>query len=91
MACAGKNRSRLPGVAQPARYDEDLDETPPVDPDAIHRAYRFHRAKRFARIERRRERQHARLRFWAFFGLLILGVLVLLVTVWHEIRQLFGL
>ena len=91
MAGAGKDRSRLPRMAQPARYEEGLEEAPPVDPDAIHRAYRFHRARRYARIERHRERRHARFRFWAFFGLLILGVLVLLVTVWHEIRQLFGL
>lgn len=91
MACAGKDRSRLPRMAQSARYEEELGEALPLDPDAIRRAYRFHRARRFARVERRRERRYARLRFWAFFGLLILGVLVLLVTVWHEIRQLFGL
>ncbi len=78
-------------MAQAARDDEQVDEAPPVDPDAIQRAYRFHRARRYARIERRRATRRAPLRFWAVVGLLILAVLVLLVTVWHEIRQLFGL
>jgi hypothetical protein len=33
----------------------------------------------------------ARLRFWAFLGLLVLACLVVAVTVWGEVQKLFGI
>jgi hypothetical protein len=66
-------------------------EPPPLDPTAVDRAYRYHRAKRHARVEHRRERRRAGLRFWAVGGMLLLACLVLGVTIWDEITRLFGL
>lgn len=82
-------------MAQPAprrlEHAEPEVETPPIDPNAVDRAYHFHRAKRHAKVEHRRARRMARFRFWAFLGLLILACLVVAVTVWGEIADLFGI
>jgi hypothetical protein len=52
---------------------------------------RRYRAQRHAKVEHRRATRAARLRFWAFFGLLLLACLVVAVTVWSEIRSIFGI
>jgi hypothetical protein len=78
-------------MAQPARRVRPLPDDPPVDPDAIDRAYRLHRARRRLRVERRRERARARLRFVAVVVLLVAAAVVLLLTLWHEIQTVFGL
>jgi hypothetical protein len=62
-----------------------------VDPAEIERAYRRHRARRHARLERRRETQLARLRFWFVLCALVIAIAVVGVTVWREIQRLFGL
>jgi len=69
----------------------DVEGPPVYDRSAIDRAYRLHRARRFARIARRRETRRARLRFWVVLAALLLGLLVLAVTIWGEVEQLFGL
>jgi hypothetical protein len=69
----------------------DVEGPPVYDQGAVDRAYRLHRAKRFARMSRRRETRRARLRFWAVLAALVLGLLVLAVTIWGEVEQLFGL
>lgn len=78
-------------MAQPAQRRRPTADAPPLDPNAVDRAYRFYRAQRHAKIEHRRSIRMARLRFWAIVGLLLLACLVLAVTVWDEIRQLFGI
>jgi predicted nucleic acid-binding Zn ribbon protein len=78
-------------MAQPARRITPVPDEPPVDPEAIDRAYRLHRAKRRIRVERNRERARARLRFLAVVVLLIVAVVVLLLTLWHEVQTVFGL
>jgi hypothetical protein len=78
-------------MAQPARTPHELDEPPVFDPKAVDRAYRTHRARRNARIARRQERRLARVRFWLVLGWLLLGCLVLSVTIWVEVRRLFGI
>lgn len=67
------------------------DELPPIDPVAIDEAYRFHRARRLARIERRRQLRHAGLRFWLVLVVLLAVSIVLALTLWREIEELFGL
>jgi hypothetical protein len=71
---------------QPPRVD-----APPVDPNAIDRAYRFYRAQRHAKVEHKRATRMARFRFWAFLGLLLLACAVVAVTVWSEIGRIFGI
>ncbi|HLB17741.1 MAG TPA: hypothetical protein VK613_01280 [Gaiellaceae bacterium] len=79
-------------MAQPARrHVAAPPEEPPVDPEAIDRAYHYHRARRNARVRRKREKAHARLRFFATFVVLVGLALFLLLTIWHEIQKVFGL
>ena len=67
------------------------DEAPPIDPVAIHRAYRLERARRRVRDERRRASRRAGRRFWFILLGLLAACVVLAVTVWNEVERLFGL
>jgi len=78
-------------MAQPARRVAAPPEEPPVDPEAIDRAYHYHRARRNARIRRKREKRHAGLRFLLTFLVLIGLAIFLTLTSWHEIQKVFGL
>ena len=78
-------------MAQPAQRHVVVPEDPPVDPEAIDRAYHYHRARRNARLRRKREKSHARLRFFLTFAILIGLALFLLLTIWNEIQKVFGL
>jgi hypothetical protein len=78
-------------MAQPARRVDAPPDEPPVDPEAIDRAYHYHRARRNARLRRKREKTHAQLRFMFTFALLAGLALFLLLTIWHEVQKVFGL
>jgi hypothetical protein len=81
----GRERGR--GTAAPT-----IEQEPPtVDPDAIRRSYRVHRARRAARIEHRRRTRWASARVWVVLLLLLIAVVALATTTWHEIGRLFGL
>jgi hypothetical protein len=67
------------------------DDAPPIDPAAIEDAYLLHRARRRARDLHRRRLRLAGLRFWVVLLLLTAASVVLAVTLWREIEQLFGL
>jgi hypothetical protein len=78
-------------MAQPARKIPQAADTPPIDPDAVARAYRLQRAKRRARLERTRERRLAGLRF-AFVLLVLVALTIFLsLTIWKQVERLFGL
>lgn len=77
-------------MAQELREREN-DEVPFVDHEAVRQTVRLHRARRKARIEHRKRGRRAAIRFWVVLLLLVAFVVVLLVTVWHEIQRLFGL
>ncbi len=68
----------------------ELGSTPPLDPQAIERAYRLHRARRRARVERRREKRRAGLRFWLVVLVLIAASVTLGVLIVQEVQRLFG-
>jgi hypothetical protein len=78
-------------MAQPARRIAAPTDEPPVDPEAVDRAYHYHRARRNARVRRKREKAHARLRFFVTFAVLAGLALFLLLTIWHEVQKVFGL
>jgi hypothetical protein len=78
-------------MAQPAHRITPVPDEPPVDPEAVDRAYRVHRARRRARVERTRERSRARLRFFVVVFLLVAAAIALLLTLWHEVQSVFGL
>jgi hypothetical protein len=68
-----------------------VDDAPLADPTAIERAYRRERAKRRARVEHRRRAQHAGLRFWIVLWVLLFASVILALTIWNQVQQLFGL
>jgi hypothetical protein len=79
-------------MAQPARRRVAApDDEPPVDPQAVDRAYHYHRARRNARLRRQREKAHARLRFFMTFAVLVGLALFLVLTIWHQVHKVFGL
>lgn len=67
------------------------EDAPPVDPEAVRDAYRLHRARRKARVEYRKRTKRAGIRFWLVLIVLLVASVVVAVTIWHEIQQLFGL
>ena len=67
------------------------DDAPPIDPGAIEDAYLLHRARRRARAVHQRRLRLAGVRFWVVLLLLVAASVVLAVTLWREIEQLFGL
>ena len=66
-------------------------EVPPIDPTAVSRAYRVHRARRRARLAHTRAMRHAGIRFWFVLLLLLAASVVLAVTFWRQVQELFGL
>ena len=78
-------------MAEPARRAPVAEESPPIDPRAVDRAYHQHRARRKARVEHRRSVRRAHVRFWLFVLVLVAATIVLAVIVWREIQRLFGL
>jgi hypothetical protein len=78
-------------MAQPARRVAAPPAEPPVDPEAVDRAYHYHRARRNARVRRQREKTNAKLRFFVTFALLAGLALFLILTIWNEVQKVFGL
>lgn len=78
-------------MAQPARRQPHVDEDVPLDPAAVERAYRLERARRRARVTKARERKRADVRFWVTLTTLLVAFVVLALTIWNQIEQLFGL
>jgi anti-sigma-K factor RskA len=67
------------------------EDAPPLDPDAVDRAYRVHRARRRARERRDRELRWASLRFWLVFTLALAAAAFLAARTLGEIERIFGL
>lgn len=78
-------------MGEPAPIPSQLDEPPLHDPVSARRAYHYHRAKRAARIERRRERRWARIRFWFMFGCLLVAIAVIGVLILQQVQNVFGI
>ena len=78
-------------MAEPAPIPSEMDEPPLHDPSSTSRAYHYHRAKRAARIERRRERRWARIRFWFMLGCLLMVLAVIGVLILQQVQNVFGI
>jgi anti-sigma-K factor RskA len=78
------------GVAKPAPTTAP-EETPPLDPGAVERAYRFHRARRAARERWHREKRWAGFRFWIVLALVVAAAALLASQTLGEIERVFGL
>lgn len=90
MVEADRNGTKLPAMAQPARRVA-APEKPPVDPEAVDRAYHYHRARRNAKLRRKREVARARVRFVLTMSVLAAIAIAILLTLWHEVQRVFGL
>ena len=77
-------------MAAPAPRRAEI-EGAPVDPAAIPRALAKERAKRYAREEHQAETQRARVRFWGLWGALLFFAVILSLSIWDQIRALFGI
>jgi anti-sigma-K factor RskA len=71
--------------------DEEDEQQPPLDPEAVQRAYRLHRHRRAARERWQRERKWASVRFWVVLALVLAAALLLGARTLGEIERVFGL
>ena len=67
------------------------EEEPPLDPEAVERAYRFHRARRAAKAKRYREKRWAGVRFWVVLALAVAVAAMLAARTLGEIERVFGI
>jgi len=67
------------------------EETPPIDPGVVDRAYRLHRARRAARQRWHREKRWAGVRFWLVLALALVAAVLLAARTLGEIERIFGL
>lgn len=67
------------------------EDEPPLDPEAVERAYRFHRARRAAKAKWHREKRWAGVRFWVVLALTVAVAAVLAARTLGEIERVFGL
>jgi hypothetical protein len=67
------------------------EESPPLDPHAVQRAYREHRARRRAKQRWHRERRWASVRFWLVLLLVLTAIVLLAARTLGEIERVFGL
>lgn len=81
-------------MAQPAPTTQQppiLEDEPPLDPEAVSRAYRTHRARRAAKAKRHRAKRWAGVRFWLVLALVVVVTGVLAARTLGEIERVFGL
>lgn len=67
------------------------EDAPPLDPEAVERAYRMHRARRAARERIDRQKRWAGFRFWLVLTLVLAATVVLGARTLGEIERVFGL
>lgn len=79
-----------PGGTAASADLEEPPEAPPLDSHAVELAYRRHRARRRARVEYRRARRLAGVRFWLGLLCLVVAAAALGVVIVQEIQRLFG-
>ena len=75
----------------PERDDEPPATAPPIDPDAFAKAFIRERARRVARDEHIVDQHKARIRYWIVVALLFLTAVVLTVSIWDQLKTLFGI
>jgi len=69
----------------------EAEEAPPLDSEAVRRAYRYHRLRREARRRRVRELRWASIRFWLVLAFALGIAMILAARTLGEIERVFGL
>lgn len=64
---------------------------PPLDPDAVAKAFIRERARRVAREQHVIEQRKARIRYWIIIATLILAAVILTASIWDQLKTLFGI
>ncbi|MCS7007379.1 MAG: hypothetical protein RMM28_07255 [Thermoleophilia bacterium] len=75
-------------ATRPPRPPEDA---PPLDPEAVSRAYRYYRERRRQRAQRERAQRWAAVRFWLVLAATVAVAAALAARTLGEIERLFGL
>ena len=87
----GSSRPYNPSVAKAEPTTAPEEDSPPLDPEAVERAYQLHRARRAARDRFDREKRWAGFRFWLVLSLVLAATVVLAARTLGEIERVFGL
>jgi hypothetical protein len=78
-------------VSYPAKKMRPEEEKPPIDPTAVTRAYERERARRKMRVDRKRARNRAHMRFYVTMLVLMLAVGTIALLIWQQTQTLFGI
>ena len=78
-------------MTQSAPTTAPEEDDPPLDPEAVDRAYRFYRARRAVRAQRHREKRRAGFRFWLVLVLVVAATALVAARTLGEIERVFGL
>ena len=75
----------------PEHNPEPAEADPPLDPDAFAKAFIRERARRAAREEHTVEQHKAHIRYWIIVASLFLTAVILVASIWDQIKTLFGI
>jgi predicted anti-sigma-YlaC factor YlaD len=79
-------------VAEPVRQLRVVQrEEPSLDPGAIERAYHRERARRRARYAHENAARSSSARYWVMIAFLLLLIVVIGLTTWHQVQATFGI
>ena len=78
-------------VHTPQNNESAQESRPPVDPDAVAKAFIRERARRVAREEHIVDQRKAHIRYWIVVAALFLAAVVLTASIWDQLKTLFGL
>ena len=78
-------------MVQLAREQSPKEPGPPLDPDAVAKAFIRERARRVARDQQIVEQREARIRYWIVVAALIFAAFILTASIWEQLKTLFGI
>lgn len=91
-ACdAPTKKATILSMAQAATKPPSRGSEPPLDPDAVAKAFIRERARRVAREKHIEEQRKARIRYWIVIVALIFAAVILTASIWDQLKTLFGI
>ncbi len=90
-ACdAPTKKATILSMAQAATKPPSEGTEPPLDPDAVAKAFIRERARRVAREKHLEEQRKARIRYWIVIVALFFAAVILTASIWDQVKTLFG-